>query len=192
MAPPPSTLTSVLRRLLPVLAVLALAACGGDDEVAGGAADLPGPVPAGVRFADPPAAALPAPDFAAELVDGTRIRGSELWDDRPLVLVFTASFCDRCRELHRAAADAVDGEDGAAGVLGVVGEDDAAGGAEYAEELDLGHPVAVAGERMWLSYAAREPGLVVLVAKGGRVVRGWPAGATTEALAEALAGLIER
>ena len=182
----------MLRALLPVLAVLALAACGGDDEVAGGAADLPGPVPAGVRFADPSASALPAPDFAAELVDGTRIRGSELWDDRPVVLVFTASFCDRCRELHRAAADAVDGQEGAAGVLGVVGEDDASGGAEYAEELDLGHPVAVAGDRVWLSYAAREPGLVVLVAQGGRVVRGWPAGAPAEALAEALDDLIER
>ena len=130
-----------------MLALLpSLAGCGGDDEVAGGAADLPGPVPAGVEFAEPPASALPAPDFAAELVDGTAVRGSELWADRPVLLVFTASFCERCREIHRAAAEAVDGFDGAAGVVGMVGEDDASAGAEYADELDLGHPVAVADE----------------------------------------------
>ena len=52
-------------------------------------------MPAGVEFADPPASALPAPDFEAELVDGTAVRGSELWAERPLLLVFTASFCER-------------------------------------------------------------------------------------------------
>ena len=179
-----------MRRLLILFALLALAGCGGDDEVAGGAADLPGPVPAGVEFADPPATALPAPDFAAELVDGTAVRGSELWAERPVLLVFTASFCERCRGLHRAAAEAVVGFDGAAGVVGMVGEDDASAGAEYADELDLGHPVAVADERVWLNYAAREPGLVVLVSKGGKVVRGWPTGATAAQLEAALDDLI--
>src|SRR5687767_12336316 len=80
-----------IRRLLLLATLLVLAACGGDGEVAGGAADLPGPVPAGVEYADPPASALAAPDFAAELVDGTGIRGSDLWADRPCLFVFTAS-----------------------------------------------------------------------------------------------------
>ena len=171
--------------------VLVLAACGGDEEVAGGAADLPGPVPADVEFAEPPASALPAPEFGAELVDGTRISGSELWRDRPVLLVFTASYCDRCRESHRAAAEAVAERDGAAALLGLLGEDDAAAGAQYAEELDLGHPVGVASERVWLNYAAREPGLVVLVAPGGEVVRGWPNGATAATISDALGDLIE-
>jgi peroxiredoxin len=179
-----------VHRLVILLTLLALAGCGGDDDVAGGAADLPGPVPAGVEFAKPPASALPAPDFEAELVDGTAVRGSELWADRPLLLVFTASFCERCREIHSAAAEAADGFDGAAGVVGMVGEDDASAGAEYAEELDLGHPVAVASERVWLNYAAREPGLVVLVSRGGKVVRGWPTGATAAQLESALDDLI--
>jgi len=179
-----------VRRCLVLLVVLTLAACGGDDEVAGGAADLPGPVPAGVEFAKPPASALPAPEFDAELVDGTAVRGSELWAERPLLLVFTASFCERCRESHRAAAEAVDGFDGAAAVVGMLGEDDASAGAEYADELDLGQPVAVADEKVWLSYAAREPGLVVLVSKGGKVVRGWPTGASAAQLESALDDLI--
>ena len=34
-----------MRRLTVLLVALALAGCGGDDEVAGGASDLPGPVP---------------------------------------------------------------------------------------------------------------------------------------------------
>ena len=171
--------------------LLVLAGCGGDGEVAGGAGDLPGPVPEGVSYAEPPASSLPAPDFTGELVDGTSVRGSELWDDRPYLVVFTASFCDRCREIHRAAAAAVDAQDGAAGLLGLVGDDDA-GAAEYAEELDLGHPLAAVGERVWRNYAAREPGLVVLVARGGEVVRGWPAAPTEAELTKALDALIEQ
>ncbi len=181
-----------MRRLLIVLAVLAVAGCGGDDEVAGGAADLPRPVPPGVRFADPPKGAPPAPDFTAKLLDGTPVTASELWRNRPLVLVFTASYCDRCAEIHRAAAEAVDAHDGAIGLLGVVGEDDLEGGRDYADKLDLGHPVAVAGERTWLDYAAREPGLVVLVSRGGKVLRGWPGGATAEQLRRPLEELIAR
>ncbi len=44
---------------------------------------------------------------------------------------------------------------------------------------------------MWLNYAAREPGLVVLVAPGGEVVRGWPNGVTAAVLSDALDDLIE-
>jgi thiol-disulfide isomerase/thioredoxin len=185
-------MTSV-RRLLVALALLLLAGCGGgDDQVAGGAADLPGPVPAGVTFAETPSDALAAPEFTAELLDGTPVSASELWRDRPVVLVFTASYCDRCREIHRAAAGAVAEQDGAVALLGVLGTDDAEDGREYADDLDLGHPVAVASERTWLDYAAREPGLVVLVGKGGKVLRGWPGGATVEQLRPRLEELVVR
>lgn len=171
--------------------LLVLAGCGGDGEVAGGKGDLPGPVPAGVSYAKPPASALPAPDFSVALVDGSPVRGSELWDDRPYLLVFTASFCNRCREIHRAAAGAVDDQAGAAGLIGIVGTDDT-DASEYADELDLGYPLASADKRIWRSYAAREPGLVVLVARGGKVVRGWPAPPTEAELADALDRLIRR
>jgi thiol-disulfide isomerase/thioredoxin len=181
-----------VRRLTVLLVALALAGCGGDDEVAGGAADLPGPVPDGVEFTAAAGPTLPAPPLEGELLDGTQVSGAELWDDRPYLVVFTASYCDRCRAIHEGAAEAVDAFDGAAGLLGIVGADDVSGGTKYAEELDLGYPVAVADERTWLNYAAREPGLVVLVSKGGKVVRGWPAGVTVAELDAALDELIER
>jgi thiol-disulfide isomerase/thioredoxin len=183
-------------RFLPVLAaaLVLVAGCGGDgdDPVAGGAGDLPGPVPAGVTFADAPATALDAPDFSVELLDGTPVTASELWQDRPLVLVFTASWCGQCKDIHAGVAEAVDAHDGAIGLLGVVAEDDVEPGKDYAADLDLGHPVAVANERIWLNYAAREPPLVVLVAKGGKVVRGFPGGVTAEKLAPQLDELIEK
>ena len=145
----------------------------------------------GRRYAEPPASALPAPDFSAELVDGTPVRGSELWDDRPSHARLHGELLRPLPRHPPRRREAVDAQDGAAGLLGVVGDDDA-GGAEYAEELDLGYPVVVASERVWLSFAAREPGLVVLVAKGGKVVRGWPSAPSEAALADALDALIER
>ena len=144
---------------------------------------------AGSGSEEPPGSAPPAPDFSAELVDGTPVTASELWADRPLVLMFTASFCDRCADIHREVAEAVDEHDGAIALLGVVGDDDTEA-AEYAEELDLGHPLAVAGERIWLSYAAREPALVALVAQGGKVLRGWPNGVDADELAAELDELV--
>jgi thiol-disulfide isomerase/thioredoxin len=181
-----------MRRLAPLAALFVLASCGGGGKTAGGADDLPGPVPDGVEFTAAPATAVAAPDFSAELIDGTPVTASDLWRDRPLVLVFTASYCDRCRQIHRTAAEAVGAHDDAVGLLGVIGEDDVEGGGDYAAELDLGHPVAVASERIWLDYAAREPGLVVLVARGGKVLRGWPGGATAAQLRSRLEELFIR
>ena len=174
--------------------MLLLVACGGggDNAVAGGADDLPGAVPAGVRYAKPAAATLRAPPFSAELLDGTPITASKLWSDRPLVLVFTASWCRRCAELHRDVAAALDEHGDAIGLLGVVPEDDAQAARDYADELDLGYPIAVAPERVWLDYAAREPPVVVLISRGGKVLRGWPGGVAREELARRLDELVER
>lgn len=188
----PSMVSGMTRRAvlaLLLLALLLLTGCGGDDEVAGGAADLPGSVPAGVSFAAPPASAPAAPDFSVELVDGTRFTASELWAERPVVLVFTASYCNRCAGIHREVARAVDEHDGAIALVGMAGADDRDAGG-YADRLDLGHPVAVAGERIWLSYAAREPSLVVLIAEGGKVLRGWPNGVDADELAPRLDELV--
>jgi hypothetical protein len=170
--------------------VLVLVACGGDDDVAGGAADLPGAVPDGVVYAKAPAGALPAPPFSAELVDGTAISASELWAERPLVLVFTASWCRRCAESHRDAAAAVDEQGDAVALLGVVTEDDAGPALDYADELRVGHPIAVVSDRVWLNYAAREPPVVVLISRGGKVLRGWPGGVSREVLARRLRELV--
>jgi hypothetical protein len=172
--------------------VLVLVACGGTggDDVPGGATDLPRTVPEGVAYAKPPATALPAPAFSAELLDGTPIKAADLWAERPLVLVFTASWCRRCAEQHREAAAAVDEHDEAVALLGVVAEEDGEAALDYASDLDLGHPIAVAPERVWLNYAAREPPVVVLISHGGRVLRGWPGGVARGELARRFEELI--
>jgi cytochrome c biogenesis protein CcmG/thiol:disulfide interchange protein DsbE len=163
-----------IRLALLLAALVLVAGCGGDDEAAGGADDLPPPLPDTVSF-EPANGGVPAPDFTAELVDGTEVTASDLWADRPVVLVFTASWCERCRAVHRDAARVVAEHPGAA-LLGVVAEDDLDAAADYAEELDLGRPIGAASEQAWLDYAAREPPVVVLVGPGGKVLRGWPGG----------------
>jgi thiol-disulfide isomerase/thioredoxin len=172
--------------------VLGLAGCGGSDEVAGGAADLPGPVPQGTVFRDPLAGGLAAPPFSTELIDGTPLRAADLWRQRPLVLVFTASWCESCKRVHRTVARVVDRRRDAVALLGIVPEDDREPALDYAAELDLGHPVAAAPERVWLDYAAREPPVVVLVSRGGKVLRGWPGGVEASELSRRLGELFGR
>ena len=169
--------------------MLFVCACGGGGggDTAGGSADLPGPVPDGVVYAHPPQNALPAPDFSAELLDGTRVDAADLWADRPVVLVFTASWCERCADLHRDVAAAVDEHDGAIALLGVVPEDDAEAARDYADRLDLGRPIASAPERVWLDYAAREP---PVVSRGGKVLRGWSGDVDRDVLARRLDELV--
>ena len=179
--------------VLALAVLLPVAGCAGKDsggEVDGGASDLPGAPPGGVAFRDPPADAPAAPEISAELVDGTPVTASDLWEDRPVVLVFTASWCNRCADVHRRAAEVFDDHEGIA-LLGVVPRDDAEAAREYAEELELGFPIAVADERVWLNYAVREPPAVVLVAPQGKVLRGWPGGVETPVLARSLDELVE-
>lgn len=197
---PPSPLgEDLIRRArvlsLALLLVVLVAGCTGTDTSAGtngdshgGAGDLPGPLPQGVAFRAPPRAAVTAPDFSADLLDGTPVTANELWEDRPLVLVFTASWCGTCTDVHREVAEIVDEHDGAIGLLAVVREDDIEGAREYAKDLQLGYPIAVGDDSMWLNYAADEPPLVVLVAPRGKVLRGWPGSVD----AEELAGQLER
>lgn len=175
--------------LVGVALVSLVAGCSG-GAVAGGAEDLPGPVPEGVSFASPPPAAPPAPDFTAELLDGTTVTASDLWAERPLILVFTASWCETCAAQHRAAAEVVGEHGGAVALLGVVPHDDAEDAQAYADDLGLGYPVAVADEQVWRSYAALEPPLVAVVARGGHVVRGWPGGVDRDLLADTVDDMV--
>jgi len=177
-------LASLIATALVLGVVFLTAGCTGTDSGAGTESDsrggigtLPGPLPSDVSFRKPPRGALAAPDFSVALLDGTSVIASELWDDRPLVLLFTDSSCDVCADVQREVAEAVDGHDGAIALLTLVREDDIGGERELAEEQQLDHPIGVGDERVWLNYAAEEPPLVVLVAPGGKVLRGWPGGA---------------
>ena len=87
-------------RRSPPSPLVLLAGCGGDDTSPAErrtcpARCRPGCVPR------PAGTGVEAPDFSAELMDGTPVAASELWNDRPLVLVFTASWCETCTDVHR-------------------------------------------------------------------------------------------
>jgi len=179
--------------------VVLIAGCTGTDTGTdtergspGGIGDLPGPLPSDVSFRKPPRDALTAPDFSVALLDGTSVTASDLWDDRPLVLLFTDSSCAACANVHREVADVVNGHDGAVALLALIRENDLRGAREFAEDQQLNHPIGIGDERVWLNYAAEEPPLVVLVAPGGRVLRGWPGGADVGDLDAQLDKLYER
>jgi thiol-disulfide isomerase/thioredoxin len=181
--------------VLIVMAVL-VAGCTNDEggrtldaNFPGGASDLPGPPPSDVEFRRAPRSSISAPDFSANLIDGTPVTASDLWAERPIVLMFTASWCDRCADLHREVSAVVDEYEGSIALLAVVPEDDLQGARDYAQELELGDPIAVGNDDVWLNYAADEPPLVALVAPGGRVLRGWPGGVEPEDLAKHLDNL---
>lgn len=174
-----------------VVLLVAVACSGGEDEEAfGGAEAMPGPVPAGVTFVDDVEGGVRAPDFSVDLIDGTAFTASDLWAGRPVVVLFTASWCEACKAEHEKVAEVVAEREGVA-MVAVVPADDAEPAAEYATELQLDHPVAVGTDDVWLNWAAREPPLVVLVAPGGTVIRGWPGGVEPQALAEELDALYE-
>jgi peroxiredoxin len=176
-------LASLVAAVLALGAMLLVAGCTGTDDDEGnqavshgGAGDLPGRLPDDVSFRKSPRNALAAPEFSAALLDGASVTASDLWDDRPVVLVFTASECSECAAVLREVAAVVEEHAGAVALLAVVRDDDLEGAREFAEDQQLEYPIALGSERVWLSYAAEEPPLVVLVAPGGRVLRGWPGG----------------
>jgi hypothetical protein len=75
--------------------------------------------------------------------------------------------------------------------LGIAGEDEHASVASYLEKHRVPYPVTIDPDLgVWRIYAVREPPHVVVISKGGRVVRGWPGGAARELIEETLNGMI--
>jgi len=192
-------LASLFATALALGVVFLAASCTGDEAGAGtdetfhgGAGDLPGRLPDDVSFRKSPPNALAAPEFSAALLDGTSVTASDLWGDRPVVLVFTASACSECAAVLSEVAAVVEEHAGAVALLAVVREDDLKGAREFAEDQQPEYPIALGSERVWLSYAAEEPPLVVLVAPGGRVLRGWPGGVDGTDLDEELDKLYKK
>ncbi|WP_189168527.1 TlpA family protein disulfide reductase [Pilimelia anulata] len=166
-----------------VLAVLALAGarCGGPDAPAGpppgGAAHLPGPAPADPRLRPTPTGAPGAPDFAGTLVDGTAVRGADLWARRPVVLLFVSSWCTPCAERADALSALAERYRDRVVFVAVAARDEPADLAAYLRAHRVAYPVVVdADETIWRSYAVREPPAVAVVAAGGGLLRGWPGG----------------
>ncbi|WP_431977537.1 TlpA family protein disulfide reductase [Micromonospora haikouensis] len=186
------------RRLLaPLLAVLVLAGCTARPAaepapaLAGGASTLPGPVPADLALRPPPGTAPAAPAFTGGLTDGTPLTAARLWADRPVVFIFFSSWCTTCVDRQDALSDLARRHRDRVVFVGVAGADQADELQDYLRAHRVEYPVVVDEQQtIWRSYAVREPPAVVLVAKGGALLRGWPGGLDAAALAQRLDELV--
>lgn len=177
--------------MTPVLLAALLTGCGG-GEMRGGASSMPGPVPEGVTFLDADDSLPPAPDVSLNLLDGTLLTGSDLWERRPVVLFFFASWCTACARLQPGLVDLAERYRDRVVFVGIAGEDKQDALAPYLEEHDVPYPVAI-DERLtvWRSYGVREPPHPVVVSRGGRVVKGWPGRVPIGTLEETLLDLMD-
>jgi peroxiredoxin len=145
-----------------LLCLLALAGCGGGGSPA-------------VSYAPAPPDAPPAPPFSLKLLDGKTMQARSLWRSRPAVLFFFSSWCSECateqKELGRLAERY--GDDVA--FLGIAGSDKPAPLKSFVGDHEVGYPVGIDPDlAIWKRYAIRTPPAVVLVSRGGRLLRGWP------------------
>jgi len=85
-----------------------------------------------------------APDFAVELLDGTRFRLTEHLanDGRPVILNLWASWCSPCRE-EMPALDAVSAENPEIFLIGVAVDDEASAARRFAGEIGVSYPLAI-------------------------------------------------
>ncbi|NES27471.1 redoxin domain-containing protein [Micromonospora terminaliae] len=167
-----------------VAATLGVTGCSGGDEpparpapVAGGAAALPGPPPAGLALRPGPSGAPGAPAVTGALTDGSPVALADLWADRPVVLVFFTSWCTLCADRQAALSELARRHSDEVVLVGVATEDRPEDVQRYLREHRVDYPVVLdADGTIWRSYAVREPPAVVVVAKGGALLRGWPGG----------------
>ena len=190
----------LLRSLILLVSIgVVLAGCGGDasdgdgaeGRPPGGAESLPGPVPADVSFSEGGASSPRAPDFSLNLMDGTPIAGPRLWRERPVVLFFFASWCGICGEQQSDLTGLSEEYRDRVLFLGIAGEDTQGPVAAYLDQHRVPYPVAIDPDLgVWRSFGVREPPHVVIISKGGRVIRGWPGGASRDLIVETLETMI--
>ena len=182
-----------MRRALVAVALVLLAGCGGESLPRdGGRATLPGPLPSGVTFAAATSTAS-APPFSLKLLDGTPVEAAKLWRDRPVVVFFFASWCSRCATQQERLDPLVKRYRDVVTFVGVGGQDKAPAIKTWLDAHGVTYPVALdGGLETWRRYAVRQPPAVVLIAPGGKLERGWPAGVATDALDSELQRLVQR
>lgn len=85
-----------------------------------------------------------APDFAIDLLDGTRFRLSDHLEDdgRPVILNLWASWCGPCRE-EMPALDAVAAANPEIFLLGVAVDDEASAARRFAGEVGVSYALAI-------------------------------------------------
>lgn len=174
-----------MRRLLALTLVL-VAGCGSGGSYDGGRDSLPGPVPDDVSFAPVESTAV-APPFSLKLLDGTSLDVTTLWRDRPVVIAFLASWCSRCAT-QQADFASIRGRYGdAVAFVGLAARDKPQPLRTWVSEHEVDYPVGIDPDlAIWRRYAVRTPPAVVVVAPGGKLMRGWPGGASAEEIEAAL------
>lgn len=172
-------------KALPAATLAAAMLLGGCTDDPGATGQLPGPVPAGVTFHEPPATAPAAPAFSLELLDGRSLDLAEQWHQRPVVLVFFESWCSRCQQQQPGINEVAEGYRDVVLFVGIASQSETASVEQYISDTGLDYPVGIdRGGRTAVRYAVAEPPLVALIGKGGRLLRGWPDGVTGAELQE--------
>ncbi|GAB3216818.1 hypothetical protein GCM10027452_46830 [Micromonospora halotolerans] len=131
------------------------------------------------------------PAVTGALTDGSPVALAELWAERPVVLVFFTSWCTLCADRQAALSELARRHSDEVVLVGVATEDKPEDVQRYLREHRVGYPVVLdADGTIWRSYAVREPPAVVVVAKGGALLRGWPGGVDAATLDTELARLV--
>ncbi|MEV0154080.1 TlpA disulfide reductase family protein [Micromonospora sp. NPDC050686] len=183
---------------LAVAAVLAATGCSAardeparPEPVAGGAAALPGPAPAGLALRPAPPGAPGAPGVTGRLTDGSTVDLAQLWADRPVVLVFFTSWCGVCEQRQDALSQLARDHGDRVVFVGVAGQDKPEDVQRYLRAHRVEYPVLLDDDgRVALAYAVREPPAVVLVGKGGKLLRGFTGGVDAPTLDARLKELV--
>ncbi|MBP2478309.1 peroxiredoxin [Crossiella equi] len=180
-----------MRTLLGLLLAVLLTACTTPvpPPPRGGAATLPGPLPAGVTFTAPPTGAGTAPDFTVPLTDDTLVTASALWKDRPLVVVFFSSWCGKCGQEQGKLVELAGRYKDRVVFLGVAQRDTPDAVRTFLDTHQVPYPVGRddAASTVGRSYAVAEPPLLAVVAPGGTLLKGLTTAAAVE---KELAGLV--
>jgi thiol-disulfide isomerase/thioredoxin len=163
--------------MLAAVAALAAAACGGSGASGptdGGRDTLPGPTPKGVSYQAPAEDAPQAPPFTLSLLDGTRFDVASLWNTRPVVVVFFASWCAECAKEQQALAPLIKRYGTSVGFVGIAAQDKAPAVRRYLRAHHVTYPVGIDGKlAIYRRYAMATPPGVALISRGGRLLRGW-------------------
>lgn len=159
-----------------LVGALVLTGCSDDPEQ-----------PAEITYPDPPATAPAAPPFEVELLDGSTLDVTEVWAETPVVVYFFETDCDDCPDQHAALEEVAAERPDELQYLSVAGTSDPEDVTDYVEEHGITHPVATdPGYVVWDYYGAAGKPLLVLISKGGSLLRGWPEGTETTTLLEAI------
>jgi thiol-disulfide isomerase/thioredoxin len=172
-----------------IAAMLLLASCSSTPR--GGAESLPTAAPADAAFTDV-GGEVPAPAVSGRLVDGTSVELADLWQDRAVVLQFTATWCTQCQDAESELAEVIERYDDAALLVHVALDEPVEDIRSYLDAQQVIGPVLIdANGTIWRDYAVAEPPLTAVIATDGTIVRMWPGGATADEVAAELDTLID-